>query len=74
MSNPDGWIVVLAGPPPQRAQLIAPPRKEPTIPSNIVAIRPIASLPGISKRANNPATSPIIRNQMMLIISVFSFF
>jgi len=69
MIKPEGWIL-LAFEVPQMAQLIAPPKKEPTTPNNIVASKPIESLPGMINRANKPATKPMIKNQTKLNISV----
>ena len=42
-----------------------PPTKLPTIPSNIVGRNPIASRPGTSARAMNPAIRPTTKNQMI---------
>jgi len=58
---------------PQMAQLTKPPTTEPAIPSNIVASRDIASLPGMIKRASAPAIKPMINHQMKLSISASSY-
>ena len=47
-----------------------PPMNEPTTPSTMVVMTPIASFPGTSARAMKPAIAPMTRMAMMPMKSV----